>query len=66
MTSILFLIWTICHNQLKDNYTRNKIFLRNFYLHFWNLHEVLNIFKKTMILITYVFPKLETTKYVVT
>ena len=38
-----------------------KIFL-NFLLHFWNLHQILNILKKRMIFAANVFPKLQTVK----
>ena len=33
--------------------------------HLWNLHQILNIFKKKMIVIANVFPKLQTVKYLV-
>ena len=50
-------------NQCRCNYLRKtKIFL-NIFLCFWNLDEILNIFKKkTMTIIAYVFPKLQTAK----
>ena len=34
-------------------------------MHVWNLHQILNILKKKMNLISDVFPKLETSKDVV-
>ena len=34
-------------------------------LHFWNFHDILNILKKKVIVITNVFPKLKTVKYFV-
>ena len=41
-----------------------KIFV-NLFLHFWNEDNILNIFKKKMILIADVFPKLQIPKNVV-
>ena len=38
---------------------KRKIFLI-FLFYFWNLHQTLNILKKTMIVIANVFPKLQT------
>ena len=38
---------------------KQKLFL-NFLLHFWNLHQILNILKKKIMVIANVFPKLET------
>ena len=38
---------------------KRKIFL-DFLFHLWNLHQILNIFKKKMIVIANVFPKLKT------
>ena len=40
---------------------KRKIFL-NFLFHFWNLHQILNIFFKKMMIIANVFPKLQTVK----
>ena len=37
----------------------------NFSLHSWNLYQFLNILKKKLTLIAYVFPKIQTAKYVV-
>ena len=34
----------------------------NFLFHFWNLTEILNICKKTMMVIAHMFPKLKTMK----
>ena len=34
----------------------------NFLFHFWNLHQILNILKKRMIVIANIFAKLETVK----
>ena len=37
----------------------------NFLFHFWNLHQISNIFKKKMIFLANVFPKLQTVKILV-
>ena len=51
-----------CSSLFKCKYLRNgKVFL-NFLFHLWNLHQILNIFKKKMIAIANVFPKLQTAK----
>ena len=65
MTSILFLIETIQRNQFKSNYLKNEKLFLEFFLHFPNLHEILNIFKKKMTFIADLFPKLRTPKDVV-
>ena len=59
MTGILFVIQRIYRKQFKCNYIRNKNRFLNLFLHFWNLHQILNILsKKKMILIAHVFPKI--------
>ena len=64
MTSTLLLILRIYRNQFKWNYlTTGKLFF-NFLLNFWNLSQILNIFKQNMTLIAHVFPKLWTGKEV--
>ena len=40
--------------------------ISNFLFHFWNLHQILNILKKKMMVIANVFPKLRTVKNFVT
>ena len=65
MTSILFLTENIWRNQFGSNYLKNKKLFHNFFLHFRNLHEILNIFKKKMTFIADLFPKLRTPKHVV-
>ena len=65
MTSILFLTENIWRNQFGSNYLKNKKLFLNFFLHFRNLHEILNIFKKKMTFIADLFPKLRTPKDVV-
>ena len=55
-------IMGICSFLFKCNYLKNgKVFL-NFLFHLWNLHQILNIFGKKMIVIANVFPKLQTVK----
>ena len=65
MTSILFLTETIWRNQLGRNYLKNKKLFLNFFLHFRNWHEILNICEKKMTLIADLFAKLRTPKNVV-
>ena len=62
MASILVKIVRICYSELKCNYLKNlKLFL-DFFLHFWNVHQIWNILKKRMIVIANVFPKVQTVK----
>ena len=42
----------------------DKLFL-NFLFNFWNLHQILNILKKSMIVTANVFPKLQTVKILI-
>ena len=60
MRTILFLIERIYCNQFGRNYLKNKKLFLNFLLHFRNVHEILNIFKKKMTLIADLFPELRT------
>ena len=62
MTSILFVKVTIHGNQFKCHYLRNKKTFLKFLLHFWNLHQIWNIFQQNMTLIGFVFTKLRTAK----
>ena len=64
MTSILFLTENIWRNQFGSNYLKNKKLFLNFFLHFQNLHEILNICNKKMSFIADLFPKLRTPKNV--
>ena len=66
ITSILFRIVRICCSLLKSSYLKNKKHFLSFLFHLWNLHQILNIFKKKKILIANVFPKLATVKGLVT
>ena len=63
MTSILIGIVTICCSWRKWNYLKNDKDFFNFLFHFWNLHPVLNILKKKMIVTAFAFPKLQTVKH---
>ena len=60
MTSILFRIVRICRSLFKSSYIKNKKHFLGFLFHLWNIHQVLNIFKKNKILIANVFPILAT------
>ena len=60
ITSILFRIVRICRSLFKSSYFKNKKHVLDFLFHWWNLHQILNIFKKKKILIANVFPKLAT------
>ena len=65
MTSILFLTENIWRNQFGSNYLKNQKLFLNYFLHFRNLHEILNICKKKMTFIADLFVKLRTPKNVV-
>ena len=65
MTSILFLTENIWRNQFGRNYLKKEKLFHNLFLHFRNLHEILNIFKKKMTFLADLFPKLRTPKDVV-
>ena len=39
---------TILRNNFKDHYLKNKKLFLDFFLHFWNVHEIYNILKKKM------------------
>ena len=62
MTSILFLTETTWRNQFGRNYLKNKKLFLNFFLHFRNRHEILNIFEQKMTFIADLFPKFCTAK----
>ena len=53
MACILFQILRICHCQFKCNYLKNEKLFLYFLFHFWNLHQILNILKETMIVKTF-------------
>ena len=47
MEIVLFVIGRIYSNQFKCNHFKNKIPFQNFLLRFRNLHQILNILKKS-------------------
>ena len=65
MTSILFLTENIWHHQFRSNYLKNEKLFLNYFLHFRNIYEILNICKKKMSFIADLFRKLRTPKDVV-
>ena len=60
MTSILFKVLRICNSQFKCNYLKNQKLFLNFLFYLWNLHQILNILKKNMMVIANVLPKSQT------
>ena len=62
MANIPLKIVRIHNSQFKCNYLKNERIFLIFLFHFWNLHQILNALKETMILIGNVFSKLETVK----
>ena len=46
MTSIPAVICRIYSNNFQRHYLKNERLFPNFLLHFWNVHEILSIFKK--------------------
>ena len=62
MTNTLFKIARICNSQFKCNYLKNEKLFLNFFFYFWNLHQILNVLKKKIIVIANVFPLLQTVK----
>ena len=66
ITSILFRIVRICCSLFKSSYLKNKKDFLGFLFHLWNLHHILNIFKKKKMVIANVFPKLATVQGLVT
>ena len=60
-----FWILGICCSGFKCNYLKNRKFFLKFLFHLWNLHQILNIFEKKMIVIANAFPKLQTVKHLV-
>ena len=65
MTSILFGIMRTCRSRFKCNYLKNENLFLNVLFLFYDLNEILTIFKQKMIVIANVFPKLETVTDVV-
>ena len=46
MTSIPVAIWRFYYNNLKRLYLKKVWLFFDFFLHFWNVHEIYNILKK--------------------
>ena len=66
MTTIPAAICRDYRNNFKRQYLRNKTLFPDFLLHFWSLHEIWSIFKKTMSILAELFPKLLMLKEVAT
>ena len=66
ITSILFKIVRICCSLFKSSYLKNKKDFISFLFHLWNVHQILNIFKKNKIVRANVFQKLATVEAFVT
>ena len=66
MALILFNIVAICNSQFQCKDLKNEKPFVNFLFHFWNLHQILDILKKKMMVRANVFPKLQTVKNLVT
>ena len=62
MTIILFSSVGICRPRFKCNYIENQIHFPIFLFNFFNLHQILNISKKKMVVIATLFRKLQTVK----
>ena len=58
-------ILTICHSQFKCNYLENEKLCLHFLFNFWNLHQILNVLKKRIIVIANVFLELQAVKILV-
>ena len=56
----------ICRSLFKSSYLKNKKDFLGFLFHLWNLHQILNIFRKKKIIIANVFAKLTTVQSLVT
>ena len=56
----------ICRSPFKSSYLENKKHFLSLLFHLWNLHQILNIFRKSKIVIGNVFPKLATVQGLVT
>ena len=66
ITSVLFRIVRVCRSLLKSSYLKNKKDSISFLFHLWNLHQILNYFRKNKIVRANVFPKLATVQRLVT
>ena len=59
---MMFKIERICHSHFQCNSLKNQKLFLNFLFYFWNLHQILNILKKNMMVIASGSPKLQTMK----
>ena len=66
MARILFVIAGNCNSRFKCNYLKNEKIILNFLFHFWNLHQILNSFKKKMMVLANVFSNIQTVKNILT
>ena len=60
ITTILYRIVRIWRCLFKSSYPKNEKHFLGFLFHLWNIHQILNIFKKKKILIANIFPNLAT------
>ena len=66
ITSILFRLVRICCSLFKSSSLKKKKHFLGFLFHLWNLHQILNNFKKKNIVIAHLFRKLATLRGLVT
>ena len=66
ITSILFGIVRICRSLFKSSSLKKKKHFLAFLFHWWNLHQISNIFIKKKIVIANAFPKLATVQVLAT
>ena len=66
MASILFNIERVSNSRFVCNYMKNETLFRDFLFHFLNLHPILSLLKKRMMVLPNMFPKLQTVKNFVT
>ena len=57
---------TISSNKFKRLYLKNKRLFPDFFLHFWNVHEIYKILKKKMSILALLFKKWSIAKEVLT
>ena len=65
MASIVLEIVRICGSQFKCNYLKSERLFLNVLFHFWNFHQIFNILKRKILIITNIFLNLKTAKDVV-
>ena len=58
MSSISVTICIFSDNNLKRLYLKKKTHFVDFWLHFWNVHEICNILKKNKSILGQLLPKL--------